>query len=474
MRMFPMAALAAEGWLAGMTLKTARGHGDVHQTVTLGAGTYAAGHKEIHGYDADEWVEVAGGRAADWYAQLTGRHRCEGVLVPSVGLLVRENEKTSQFPATPGALGQRIREAGGLTAVFGNSDRGTKLKRLAPLLTMDETGWTPLGEVGRGMVRPAPERPFGVTANYERMLAQFRRLPAGVRLAVFELGDLDRLAAVRDRMDAGHAEVLRRRILSELADFVRALEQSLRPDDSLFVVSPMVDEEAYRNGMWLAPVLWLPKSSMGGGLLYSASTRRAGLVTNLDLTATILEQLGIPLAAGMGGSPLLPAESAGRQAAFGGQAAFWDELARMQWAHQLRPKVLRPYVFQQICLLLLAAAVCVFRLRRWYRIIRVLLLAMLFAPAVLLAVSDTRAAHWHVLLVVWSVPILAAWLAERFSTRTALLAAAVSAWSAIAADLMRGGIWLKRSFLSSRRKYLFFSVQSCIIFLRHAARLRAN
>jgi hypothetical protein len=30
------------------------------------------------------------------------------------------------------------------------------------------------------------------------------------------------------------------------------------------------------------------------------------------------------------------------------------------------------------------------------------------------------------------------------------------------------------SVLSSRRKYLFFSVQSCIIFLRHAARLRAN
>jgi len=27
---------------------------------------------------------------------------------------------------------------------------------------------------------------------------------------------------------------------------------------------------------------------------------------------------------------------------------------------------------------------------------------------------------------------------------------------------------------TSRRKYLFFSVQSCIIFLRHAARLRAN
>ena len=439
--------LAAEGWLAGMTLKTARGHGDVHQAVTLGAGAYAAGHKEVHGFDANERLET-GWTAADEYAQLTGRRRQEGVVVPAVGQLVRENEKTGRFPATPGALGQRIRDAGGWTAVFGNSDRGATVKRLAPLVTMDESGWTPLGEVGPGMVRRDRERPFGVATNYGRMLTQFRQLPAGVRLAVFELGDLDRWEAVRDKMADGHARHLRQQILTEMADFVSSLKQALLPHDALFVVSLMVDEESYRNGMWLAPVLWLSHSSAGGGLLYSPSTRRAGIVTNLDVTATILDQLGLGSDRRMGGLPLQLAESVGNSAVSEEESAFWDELARMQWAHQLRPKVLRPYVIQQMVLLLLAAVVWLLRLRRWYRPIRVLLLAMLFAPAVLLVISDPRASAGHVLLLVWAVPILAAWVTERWSWRLALLTASVSAWATIALDLWRGGIWLKRSLLS--------------------------
>lgn len=449
-------ALAAGSWFGGMTLKTARGHGDVHQAVTLGAGALAAGHKDVSGFDADEWVEAAGGTAADWYRQMTGRALNEGVLVPAIGLLVRENEPSSRFPAVPGALGTRIQEAGGMTAVFGNSDRGTKPKRLAPLVTMDETGWTPWGEVGRGMVRSAPDRPFGVATHYERMLVQLRQLPPDVWLAVFELGDLDRLAAVRQKMAVGHAELLRRQILSEMADFVQVLISWLRPGDSLWVVSPMVDEDSYQKGMWLAPVLWWPTPSAGGGLLVSDSTRRAGFVTNLDVTATILAQLGIPRPAGMAGRPLRPAASSepveptgfyGRETTLK-QAAFWDELARTQWAHQLRPQVLRPHVFLQMGLMLVAAVVWGLRLQRGYRPVRLLLLAMLFAPTVLLMLSVPKMTFWHVLLFVWAVSILAAALAERVSWRFALLTAAVSVWLLVAVDMMRGGVWLKRSLLS--------------------------
>ena len=444
--------LASKGWLAGMTLKTARGHGDVHQMVTLGAGVYAAGEKGVFGYDADEWIEEEGVSAADWYAQLTGRRRTEGVLVPSIGRLKKVNEKTNQFPAAPGALGRLLREAGGLAAVFGNSDRGSQVKRLAPLLTMDETGWTPVGEVGKAMLRPAPDRPFGVAAHYEKMLAAYRHLPPDVRLVVFELGDLDRLEAVRERMEEPYARQLRQRVLHEMAEFVEKLLRSLRSRDALMVVSPMVDADSYRQGMWLAPVLWLTESSVagasgGGGLLYSDSTRRAGIVTNLDVTATILAELDIPRPAGMGGFPLRASELAEPPGDAFGQGRFWHELALVQWAHRLRPEVLRPYVVLQITLLLLAAVVWGFRFRRWYRPIRLFLLALLFAPTVLLFVSAPRAAAGHVLLLIWGVPVVMAWLTERVSVRFALLTAAASIWLAVAVDLIRGGVWLKRSLL---------------------------
>src|SRR5690606_11792820 len=88
------------------------------------------------------------------------------------------------------------------------------------------------------------------------------------------------------------------------------------------------------------------------------------------------------------------------------------------------------------------------RLQRGYRPVRLLLLAMLFAPTVLLMLSVPKMTFWHVLLFVWAVSILAAALAERVSWRFALLTAAVSVWLLVAVDMMRDGVWLKRSLLS--------------------------
>ncbi len=464
--------LAGESWLGAMTLKTARNHKDFHAYVTLGAGAYAAGLKTVHGYDAGEWVSTEGVRASEWYAQLTGRFRSDGVLVPAIALLVRENQGSKQYPAVPGALGQLIRESGGLVAAFGNSDRGPTARRLAPLLTMDEEGWTPLGEVGAGMVRKAPERPFGLATDYAAMRQAFQQLPLAARLVVFELGDLDRLSAVVGQMDSQHAMHIRTAILYEMAQFVQTMQREQKAEDALLIVSPMVEESTYEEGLWLAPVLWvqdrdlrkdvLGKEVLGGwtdellweqasgrvkrlsgGLLLSESTRREGVVTNLDVTATILDQLGIPKPLWMGGAPLQKTGTASEQ------DAFWQELEQMQWAHQLRPRVLRPYVVQQIIILLLAAIVGLFHLQRWYPHVRLLSFAMLFAPPAFLVMSNWLAAGWQVLLFLWAITLFAAWLVVRLSSpRVGLLLAAIGGWFPVVFDLLRGGVWLKESLLS--------------------------
>lgn len=448
--------LAAESWLGAMTLKTARNHQDFHSYVTLGAGAYAAGVKGAHGYDAQERVLPEGVRASEWYTQLTGRWQTSGVLVPAIARLVSENQAMKQFSAVPGALGQLIRESGGLAAVFGNSDRGPAVKRLAPLFTMDEAGWTPLGEVGAGMVRQEPERPFGMATDYEAMQRAFRLLPPGARLVAFELGDLDRLSALAGQMDSRHERRIRSAILSEMAQFVQDLQREKRLEDTLLVVSPMVDQSSYQAGMWLAPVLWVGDGkkmeggqagrwvgSRPGGLLRSESTRREGVVTNLDVTATVLQQLGISKPLWMGGAALQKITPAS------GQDAFWRELGQMHWAHQLRPRVLRPYVVEQIVIFILAGLVGLFHLQKWYARVRVLALAMLFAPFALLVLSDWLAAGWQVLLFLWGGTLLAAWLIDRwFPPPVGLLLAASCGWLPVAFDLLRGGAWMKESLLS--------------------------
>ncbi|OUM85553.1 MAG: hypothetical protein BAA01_05110 [Bacillus thermozeamaize] len=441
--------LAGESWLGAMTLKTARTHKDVHAYVTLGAGAYAAGVKEAHGYDAQEQVPPEGVRASKWYAQLTGRWQTSGVLVPAIARLVSENQAMKQYVAVPGALGQLIRESGGWTAVFGNSDRGPAVKRLAPLLTMDEAGWTPLGEVGRRMVREAPERPFGMATDYDAMMQAFRTLPFAVRLVVFELGDLDRLSALVGQMDSRHAVYVRTVILNEMARFVQGVRREKRDEDTLLVVSPMVDESSYQAGMWLAPVLWLEGKTKGGtgrqpgGLLRSESTRRDGVVTNLDVTATVLQQLGIPIPLWMSGCALQKAGTASEQ------DAFWRELGQMHWAHQMRPRVLRPYVVQQMAIFILAGLVGLFHFQKWYARVRILAFATLFAPLAFFVLSDWLAAGWQALLFLWGVTLLAAWLIDRwFPPPVGLLLAAGCGWLPVALDLLRGGVWLRESLLS--------------------------
>ncbi|MGG5260768.1 hypothetical protein [Phycicoccus avicenniae] len=110
------------------------------------------------------------------------------------------------------------------------------------------------------------------------------------------------VGVVRDRDDvAGSEDVARSR-----EEQVRAVDQRIGqvveagPNGADFVVASLSDagrSERLRMVLARGP-------HFGPGTLYSDSTRQAGLVQSADLTATVLDGVGLPVPAAVGGSPL--------------------------------------------------------------------------------------------------------------------------------------------------------------------------
>ncbi|MEX2459460.1 MAG: hypothetical protein WD770_10810 [Actinomycetota bacterium] len=209
---------------------------------------------------------LAVGTVADAYVARTGRlppaSTREGIpfVYPDIELVLRANAR-ADVRATPGLLGSALRDAG-LRASVASLD-GYR-SRLAPLVAMDEEGVVDAGFI------MAPARPRSIGRALDRALAS---------------GDLV-------TVDGGEGTDARAILPEVLA--------RVRPGDALVVMGADPPEDTLREHTWLSPVL-----AMGGGLepgtLTSPSTRRDGVVSNVDVLPTVLAWLGVDVPDGLVG-----------------------------------------------------------------------------------------------------------------------------------------------------------------------------
>ena len=200
-----------------------------------------------------------------------------------------------------GTLGQSIADAGGLTAAVGNSDVGFATARVgrnrpAALVAMDQRGLVPLGDVSRNLLQPDENGPYGVSTDRERFATVYddvlEALDAeeGPALIVLDPGDAHRALRFESLASPDVAEAHRLSALETLDVVIELVATTLPDDGVLMVVTPVASKEPGLP-MPLTPVL---VSGPGWeGYVTSDSTHRDGLVTELDVTATILDVLGI-------------------------------------------------------------------------------------------------------------------------------------------------------------------------------------
>ena len=387
--------LAKEGGVGLMSVRTARPSGGGGGYLTIGAGSRAGsppvegaeGSLEGRAFQATEMV--AGEPARRSYTAYTGWSAGDNAIVHlGIGELTRQNMPTT-YPVSLGLLGTSLRRAGLRVACLGNADTADSPHREAVAIGMDEQGLVELGNVGAGLLRPQPSRPYRLTTDGERLLAAFQQVAAAADLVAVDLGETSRVGWSADSMLPAAARRARYRAIEQSDNLLAHLLRSLPEGDwAVMVLTPTArPPEPEEQLASLTPVIF---RTPGGkpGLLTSPSTRRAGLVVNTDVAATILGYFGLETPTEVVGRPIR-IEPSGE-----------DSLARMvsDEARQSELEAARRLAFRWLAVL---TAIALWgtagffalnaRAPAWPRpLLRALLLLVLAAPPALLMVGFGR------------------------------------------------------------------------------------
>ncbi|MFD2613772.1 hypothetical protein, partial [Paenibacillus gansuensis] len=461
--------LIQNGALGAMNIRTPI-RGESNSYLTFGAGAPAAAPF----VEASETVLTLKGQ----YAVQVGETRKEmqGIVVPEVAKLIAENEKRHNN-AEAGLLGELLAQAGVGRYVFGNRDvlpadepGNLHLKRQTAYLLMDRSGRIPFGEIGGPATVQDPDHALTVMTNYALLLQSWNRLPEDRPLAVlYELGDLDRLYTNQSFYTAEKFEKARRLTLQRIDYLLGKLAERLGPRDRLVVFSPTVNPDAAGRKSLMGPlVVYDGGRQTWKGRLSSPTTRQPGLTANVDLAPTILEWFGIAPPETMSGRAMGAERMGGESSESGktdkigkiresgntdnpeGDVLPWllEELRQMQTVYKLRPDLLYSFVTYEVLVLAGSLLALLYRWKRSYAWLRVLLLSLLAAPIVLLAMGWLAAlsAPWLVVVFVAGSLGLGLWTSSmRTGTAVLLLALAVS--ELILADGLTGFSAMERSVL---------------------------
>lgn len=363
-------SLADRGASGLMNDNTAGGCTPANGYLTMGAGSHLTAGSFAG--NAVESMETTSTGNAGWeFHARTGLWPSR----PSVVVLdiagIKRIAGSLPYPGQPGLLGESLHRAGFKTCVLGNADTLDLRQRFAPLLAMDQGGLVDGGDIGPGNLVHDPVFPGGLRAENERLLAAFRSHPAD--LTVIDPGDLDRLDLLRTEIDEPIWNSLRSEALTRFDALLGDLANELNFDHDLLLVVTPVPARLQPPGPSLVPVLAVGPSLVHGALT-SPTTRREGLVANIDIAPTVLSFFGLPQPPEMAGRSLysLPRAIAPARLA---EIADEDVLT-----YRARPYLQRVYVGGQFAALGLSAWALLSHRRRGTKALLFYYLSLLAVP----------------------------------------------------------------------------------------------
>lgn len=242
---------------------------------------------------------VSDDEAGEVYRGLTGWNPPDhGVIFPGWMQLLSANTGRS-----PGTLGEALHQGGYACAVFGNDDLPGQPSRAAVLIAVDAQGKVDFGDIGPEGLQRQTEGVLRWESDSNRIMTQLRQLPRETGLAVINFGDGARLEAVRSMAQPEVYQREKKRILAKLDSLLEELISQADGENTwigLVGLRPGWLAESQQN--LFAPVLVLGPG-IEHGVLTSGTTRRPGLVADVDLAPSVLSWMGLPQTSGVLGRP---------------------------------------------------------------------------------------------------------------------------------------------------------------------------
>ena len=305
---------AALADLAPRSVVARSGPGDAY--LTISGGSRAATVPAIDGQVLAVDEESIGTAAGDIYQRRTGNDPAGPYVSLAWPSLERAND-AQPYETEIGTLTDALQKGSVASAAIGNADGtdsiGPSYERQVGLAVADTTGVVPDGALGKDLLQPAPEQPFGVRLDPEVVGQRFDDIWAasdltetgGGGMVVVEASDLARTLRYRPIVDDARYDEMWTQSLEQSDALLGQLLESVDPaKDTVMVVAPY-----NRKGDRDLTMVALRGPGIDPGYLRSASTQRAGFLTLVDIGPTILDVFGLPRPTAMEGRPAVDVAS---------------------------------------------------------------------------------------------------------------------------------------------------------------------
>ncbi len=200
---------------------------------------------------------------------------------------LKEVNRDNNFNPVIGALGSSLKINDKKISIIGNSDIDSREVRLGVLIGMDENGLVDYGTVGKDMNLKASNYPYGIKTDYDMMISKYREFSKKSELLILELGDLYRLEKYKANLSPEIYANLREKILWDMDLFINNVYNLVDTNNTrIMILSPSHSSSAVQSGKRLSPVI-ISGSGVRDGILSSDTTRREGIIGNVDISPYI-------------------------------------------------------------------------------------------------------------------------------------------------------------------------------------------
>ena len=207
------------------------------------------------------------------------------------------NQNKGEYKSSIGYLGQTLSSNGKKIGVLGNSDyydsTGQFVKnRDFCLAVMDSRGRIHDGVLD-GINKKKTNFPYGIGTDYKKLREETKRLYESSDLLFVELGDTFRLDEYKENLNKNTYAKMKRMVYSEANKYIASTLKMAGDNDTIYIIGSFPSRLDYKNNRRLAPVIRIDKSEKGSGLLETSTTRRTGVIANIDLGVDILNRFGL-------------------------------------------------------------------------------------------------------------------------------------------------------------------------------------
>lgn len=320
---------------------TARGKISENQAITIGASSRAKAPNGTKFFNVGEKIDSI--KAETIYLSFNNKEvREDQVFNPYVQHIIYQNLQLNHRVRI-GKLGDLLKKRGLKRVIIGNSDT-FELKRHNSAILMDSNGIVDYGIVDKRILKENPQFPGGYSTDYTAVVNYINDFLEKGDVFVIDTGDLHRLDSYYRYYHPHNLNRLRKQAIREMDLLFATLLEIMTEKDQLFILTLNSPYSLLQEGENI-PVLYKFSPKSTGGLLIAPSTKRSGVVTNIDIAPTILHSYGIDIR-GFYGSVM---ESKGFE---NHQEFILSQLNQINTVFNQRPITIRIYIVTTIVIVL--------------------------------------------------------------------------------------------------------------------------